>query len=520
MDHPTTSPSFEFGFEGLTLPKTSVHRRTLSSYLDSRNSSLNTKEVWAEDYFDSDREGFAETKGGQGWITPLPAAATTSRPSARSVPVAAEDDICPTEQPRLHERSLTALLPFGSPKSKESSPKKSVKEKKRTEDEDDMASFTGDREAVFKGIGKGGLSSWFTGSSAPVTVGISTQPISPNQHAVAAPASPVKAPIPQMFNFFSPSKPAPRTIQLPQTLLESDELLTMDIQDALYPSRAQDTFSPASFKNLQMNAEGLLLKMQTAYKLLTLKHHELSDEMSAQEDEFEEAEMRAQHLKAQLDDMSKKFSEQDCVIENLVLELAHERQLRAEEKDAREKSISLIRESRENVETRGSCCTGHSEDLNITTDLEQRRNWRNSKGSTEYESDIESSTESVFSRSISPSLTVTSATSTMTSDSNAEILQASFGRVVKLKDEPSVAQRPKLVQQPSTFQKILRENAKTSTPQMKEVHECANCRGQQASMAWDTVGLLKAENKGLKERVGMLEDAVEDALDMCTGLHV
>ena len=49
---------------------------------------------------------------------------------------------------------------------------------------------------------------------------------------------------------------------------------------------------------------------------------------------------------------------------------------------------------------------------------------------------------------------------------------------------------------------------------------CENCRGKDSSVAWDTVGLLRAENKGLKERVGTLEGAVEGALDLCSGLHV
>jgi len=43
---------------------------------------------------------------------------------------------------------------------------------------------------------------------------------------------------------------------------------------------------------------------------------------------------------------------------------------------------------------------------------------------------------------------------------------------------------------------------------------CRNCEGKEASMAWDTVGLLRAENKGLKNQVGRLESAVEGALDM------
>ena len=47
---------------------------------------------------------------------------------------------------------------------------------------------------------------------------------------------------------------------------------------------------------------------------------------------------------------------------------------------------------------------------------------------------------------------------------------------------------------------------------------CRNCQGKEASVAWDTVGLLRAENRGLKDRVGALESAVEGALDMCAGM--
>jgi hypothetical protein len=49
---------------------------------------------------------------------------------------------------------------------------------------------------------------------------------------------------------------------------------------------------------------------------------------------------------------------------------------------------------------------------------------------------------------------------------------------------------------------------------------CENCRGKDASVAWDAVGLLRAENKGLKDRVGTLEGAVEGALDLVVGLRL
>jgi hypothetical protein len=87
-------------------------------------------------------------------------------------------------------------------------------------------------------------------------------------------------------------------------------------------------------------------------------------------------------------------------------------------------------------------------------------------------------------------------------------------------------QRPKTLQQRSTFQKIL---TGMSSPPVEEVKDpfgeigmgeegCSNCRGKSASVAWDTVGLLRAENKELKGRVGSLEEAVDGALGLCDGL--
>jgi hypothetical protein len=49
---------------------------------------------------------------------------------------------------------------------------------------------------------------------------------------------------------------------------------------------------------------------------------------------------------------------------------------------------------------------------------------------------------------------------------------------------------------------------------------CRNCRGKEASAAWDAFGLLRAENRGLKNRVGDLENAVDGALDLVAGLRL
>ena len=72
------------------------------------------------------------------------------------------------------------------------------------------------------------------------------------------------------------------------------------------------------------------------------------------------------------------------------------------------------------------------------------------------------------------------------------------------------------------FQKVL--SGMTNSPESEAqdpfdgigmgLEGCSNCRGKEASAAWDAVGLMRAENKGLKERIGELENSVDGALDL------
>ena len=144
--------------------------------------------------------------------------------------------------------------------------------------------------------------------------------------------------------------------------------------------------------------------------------------------------------------------------------------------------------------------------------------------STEGESDAESGADSVFSRSRSPTFTMSSVSVAGTVESTPEIMQASFARVVP--NPGHSTRRPALSRQKSTFQKILSGMAAAEEVKPVDPYEgigmgeegCGNCRGKDASVAWDAVGLMRAENKGLKDRMGELERAVEGALDLCNGL--
>ncbi|TVY58849.1 hypothetical protein LCER1_G001655 [Lachnellula cervina] len=537
----TPSPSFE-PFSSRSLPKPS-HRRTLSVANTpgaSRDSSL--QKVWADDYYAEDFAGGISLPFEQDIPSP-PAPATLPR----SIPLSAEEESQPARQPRTHQRSLTDLLPFRAPRPNLKSPERSPVKQKI--DDEFMSTLTGDRDGLIKlaDKSKGGLASWFTGSSAPVALGIpvgekelppppsmsSSRSTSPERQPGKRQKPPTLQTVDSTsslsttqpksqasrFNFFSPKTPIKNTIKLPADMMNDDEFLSLDVTQALFPQgNAQDPFSPASFKNLLMNAEGILLKLQTAYKLRTLSLHELSADKSAITDELEEASTRATCLRTQLEDMASKVSEQDAKVADLTAQLEREKQARAAEKEAREKSIALIQaNARESRRSYHEVSDILNEDLGISNAHAKQKKWRGSADlSTEGDSDTES--ESVFSRSRSPTFT-TASVSTM--GSTPELGQAEFARVVPNVNPPS--QRPRIsLQQKSTFQKFLQGITPAVVEEEDEfggigmgVDGCTNCRGKDASVAWDTVGLLRAENKGLKEQVGVLEGGVDGALALC-----
>ncbi|KUJ13117.1 uncharacterized protein LY89DRAFT_592270 [Mollisia scopiformis] len=331
-------------------------------------------------------------------------------------------------------------------------------------------------------------------------------------------------------SFWSPKTPSQsNTVQVPADL--NDKFLTLDLETALFPAGTpseQDTFSPAAFSNLKQNAKGLLSKLHNAYKVRTVALHELSAEKEAISEELEESQARNNLLKANLADMAHQVSERDNTIQELMNELTKEKQARADEKEARERSIAMVtaRAQRDAVKR------GSTSDLSIDTTAEDlgisSARWKRQSGGTDFteaDSDTESGAGgSTFSRARSPvhSIGTVDSTPTMT----PEIMQASFGRMVPNPTHTSgFEKRPKMVQQKSTFQKVLGKiTAAESAPETLEKDPygglglgeqgCSNCRGKDASVAWDTVGLMRAENKGLKERVGDLEKAIDDTLEM------
>jgi hypothetical protein len=520
----------------LPCPKRRSHLANEIQYTTpSRNSSL--QKVWNEDYYDSDAVEEPSLQS-----PPEPAShslfnAASAHESIRLEEVA-QDDL---PKSRSGSKSGTDLLAFRTSRQSSSSDRRLNEEDNETEF---MPSFTGDRDGAVKVAdrSKGGLSSWFTGSSTPMSLpfaekslpelpsNTSSRSVSPERltpqrlntnNGGAVPSPKVQT---GMFGGFFSKPRVEESKPVPNDLM-NDELFTLNINTALFPDgTAANPFSPASFQNLLLNAEGLLQKLQSAYRSQTLSLHEARIENSAMEEELEEAGTRTQMLKLQLEDMASRAQESEKALADMAAELTREKKARQEEKEAREKSIALVRANARATRPQ-SLGIEVDEDLGISDAVSpgagrDRKVWRGSADmSTEGESDAESfGAESVFSRSRSPTFTMNSVS---TRDSTPEIHQAQFARMVPNTNPPS--QRPKQqLQQRSTFQKIMQgiSTSNVSPTVDKDPYGgigmsedgCSNCRGKDASVAWDTVGLLRAENQGLKAQVATLGDGIEGAL--------
>lgn len=308
-----------------------------------------------------------------------------------------------------------------------------------------------------------------------------------------------------------------------------EELLSMKVEEALFPAGSptgKDTFSPAAFKNLQTQATGLLTKMQTAYRQKAQALADLEMEREADREEFEEAETRAKHLKYQLEDMAHKAAEQERRMKQLMEELASERRARTE----LERSTAVFANSKQ--QQRNSLSPGGlsseagstvSEDLGVDEAERQKRTWRKSNGTdTSFETDDDSisfaESESVFSRPRSPSVSTiattrgveTSSVIDMPIPTPQSMRGPSSNKRTSVQSIMSNATNRR--SQMSTFQKLMKGISGEGSD------GCRNCKGQDASVAWDTVSLLRDENKSLKGRVSELEDCLEGALDAVNGI--
>ncbi|KAG5999364.1 hypothetical protein E4U43_002102 [Claviceps pusilla] len=326
----------------------------------------------------------------------------------------------------------------------------------------------------------------------------------------------VTSPSTSRFSFFSMAGFKGPTTTSPVLVPRDDELINLDIDAALFSTgtvQHGESVPPAAFKNFHMNAAGLLRKFQSAYQDKAIACQELRAERDSQQDEKLELETRAAYLKMQLDEMARKASETEFIMQALLQELNQEKKLRLQEKASRE-SVVL-----------SSGTSTMSEDLGAEDD-QRRKHHRHSAGTMKsddagFDTDEESIDQlSLFSRPRSPTLAAGNPLDGSSTYSGTILSNVHVPQVTKLSVlEPPRSAKQAQPQQVSTFQKLMKGISGDSTKR-ESTYGCQNCQGQDASVAWDTASLLQNENKGLKERVSDLEAVIEGALDAVMGVKL
>lgn len=380
-------------------------------------------------------------------------------------------------------------------------------------------------EQVRKVESSGRIAHWFQGSSDPINLRILPSPTKektdfsdtistpstsrpPNMQRTSVSPLPSKPPLASRFSFFT-SKPAIPT-QGSQPADLHDEFINLDIKKALFPAGPADPFSPATFKNLVQNAEGLLSRMQAAYKERTISLHEMTAEKETQAEELEGTETRAKHLKIQLDDMAAKLAKQDELMMDLVDDLAHEKQLRREEEDARKRSIMLVKSSKADIS---------SPNTQRNSEVEEPRATRATSVVSDscFDSEEESYVDSICSKNretTSPNASVSSFSTTNSPDGHILPESIPLPQPARLpaKTSPQVLSKFQNASKAKSGGSRLTEPAMTPVENMHPT--CLNCQGGKASQAWSIVHRLKEENNVLQARAARIEGAVDACLDL------
>lgn len=255
--------------------------------------------------------------------------------------------------------------------------------------------------------------------------------------------------------------------------MEEDELIHLDINRALFPHGPTDAFDPASFNDLLMNAQTLVMRLQHAYKTKCDQVRETRSQPSDSQDQLEETTTRAHHLKLQLDDMAAQATEQNRAMQTINGQLLKERQRRKELEDIVQAAPALRLDGAPDPtvpDGRREASYSNSDNASYSTD-------------SGFESGDDGTAESIFSRTITPSSSAGTAL-TSPAPSTADLRAASAEQ-----DKPISATGVCICQS-----KAEREIASFVLP------------------------ILKDENRLLKCRVLELEDAIDGCLDVVSGL--
>ncbi|KZZ94127.1 hypothetical protein AAP_02220 [Ascosphaera apis ARSEF 7405] len=321
-----------------------------------------------------------------------------------------------------------------------------------------------------------------------------------------------------------------------------DELLSFDIHAALFPAGSSDLPTPEAIKALQNNAESVINKLLSAYKVRTFALHDALREKDSQDVELEEMEMRLQHVRTQLDGMAERVLEQEGQMKALADELRIER-LKKQKLEAAASAAfaaagraNAMNNANPNANTHGNG-NGSSSDTEID-DLQKQLQAKRASSSTMFTTDsgFESGddvsvadTQSIFSRNndaISSASTITSpsiaasTTSTITTRGGRERDSQptrSTSPVPSISSNRMSLTTPRANNKLSTYDRVLKGFASSGFGSAFKTSRCTNCSGVSASDAWSIINIMRDENRGLKSRIGDLECAMEDVIALVGG---
>lgn len=240
--------------------------------------------------------------------------------------------------------------------------------------------------------------------------------------------------------------------------------------------------------------------MQAAYREKQSYIASIQPDLDAQREECEEAETRAQHLRVQLEDMSRVAVEQETLIAEMAEKLGEEK-LRSE--DARERIDKLEKEKAQRsrkVSVRMVTPDGRAEDQDVddedddsSTSPSTRKAKRASAGSRASDSGFESCEDTAYAESITSSLQ----TGTTTPETEE--------REVKYGEARQVA-----------FDKVRANNIRSN---VWSRGGSAAYPATQALRDTAVVESLRGENEMLRRRVGEMERSLQGCIDLVSAVQ-
>ncbi len=352
--------------------------------------------------------------------------------------------------------------------------------------------------------------SLFNGSSAPINIGILPSPqreeadmdFYASQSLRTSSKTKVNASTQSFASRFAwfgarPATPPPKPVR---DDIAEDKLLTLDIQTALFPRGPADPLDPSSFHDLLFNAESIISQMQAGYRRKTEALLDMAADTEVRQEEFEEVQTRARHLKLQLDNMAARVAEQEDAMKALADELALEKQLREQEYAAQKQTVRLVP------------APLASSDITDQHSHHYRKRVYDGSIASNSDSGFESGDDSFAESALSPTSEMPSPSiDVMSSNRESTTSHAAPRKPRVLVKAPPPVKRHSMFQRSLESEPVFGQGELLYTSNRSSL-QCFNAASDVG--AWSLISGLREENSELRQRVTELETAVEGCLDL------